>query len=119
MERVYGDAEILRFVERHGLPAERCPHRDPVSGYEDQTLLVTTHVDGATSDITVEHEAALADLVGRLHTLPTGEGAVARAGGALHHDPAGEGRPHEELVAASRFLDAAEIVVERRSIRPT
>ncbi|HUP87022.1 MAG TPA: phosphotransferase [Acidimicrobiales bacterium] len=110
-ERVHGDAEILRFVEHHGFPAERCAHHDAVSRYEDQTLLVTTHVDGVTSDITVEHEAALADLLGRLHALPTGEGAAARPGGALHHDPAREGRPHEDLVAANGFLDAAEIAI--------
>src|SRR5688572_15418222 len=73
-ERVHGDAEILRFVEEHGFPAERCARPDPVSSYEGQTLLVTGLVDGSAGDITVEHEAALADLLGRLHALPALEG---------------------------------------------
>lgn len=108
VERVHGDADILRFVEEHEFPAERPAAPDPVSHYEGQTLLVTTLVEGSPSDVTVDHEAALADMLGRLHALPAVDGAIGRAGGALHHDPAREGRPHEDLVAAATFLDAAE-----------
>ena len=31
MARTEGDAEVLRFLERHGFPAERCAHPEPVS----------------------------------------------------------------------------------------
>ena len=107
-ERVHGDAEILRLVEHHKFPAERCAHAAPITSYEGQTLLVTTLVEGSPAAVTVEHEAALADLLGRLHTIPVTEGgAASRPGGALHHDPAREGRPHQDIVAATAFLDAA------------
>lgn len=104
-ERVHGDAEILRLLEDHDFPAERCAHAAPVTSYQGQTLLVTTLVEGSPSAVTAEHEAALADLLGRLHTMPVREGAASRPGGALHHDPAREGRPCEDIVAATAFLD--------------
>jgi Ser/Thr protein kinase RdoA (MazF antagonist) len=106
-ERVHGDAEILRLVEHHNFPAERCAHAVPITSYEGQTLLVTTFVEGSPGATTMEHEAALGDLLGRLHTVPVTEGAASRPGGALHHDPEREGRPHEDIVAATAFLDDA------------
>lgn len=51
----------------------------------------------------------LGELLGRLHTLPEGPGAMARDGGAWHH--LAEGGPSDEVAAAARLLaDAAGLV---------
>ena len=116
-DKVEADAEILRFLELHDLPAERCAHLEPVSTHLGQSVLVTEFVDGRPGEVTVEHEHALADLLGRVHALPPASGALSRDGGAFPHDPLREGRPNEDLVAAKSFLDAidGDVPVGRRA----
>ncbi len=118
IDAVRGDADILRFLERHDFPAERCAHPEPVSSYEDQGVLVTTFVDGEPCGFAVEDEFALADLYGRLHALPPGEGGAARPGGAFGFDPRHAGRPVEDLAAAVSFLDAVadDVPAEHRPL---
>jgi hypothetical protein len=40
-----GDAEILRYVAAHGLPAERCAADEPVSALDGRAVLVTEWAD--------------------------------------------------------------------------
>ena len=103
---VEGDAEVLRFVESHGFPAERCAHPDPVSSLEDRTVLVTTHVGGKNG----RHHHGLAtlatmgDLLGRLQALPDAGGAMARPAGGWHHlSRAGGGRDEDVRILLGRL----------------
>ena len=86
VSRVEGDAEILRLLAAHGYPAERLADDDPVSVFEGKGVIVTEFVEGGRPAVspTVHHE--LGSLLGRLHALPAGGGAVARDGGAEEHD---------------------------------
>ncbi|MFC9691415.1 aminoglycoside phosphotransferase [Kribbella sp. NPDC056951] len=108
VSRVEGDAEILRFLAAHDFPAERVAHEEPVSVYDGSGVIVTEFVEGGRPDgSTIQRE--LGSLLGRLHSLPPGEGAVARAGGS---DESGGGRhvgrPKEDLAAAMSFLVSVE-----------
>src|SRR5437588_611504 len=46
VDRLEGDVAILRFLEEHQFPAERCGHADPVSVHQGQHILVTEYVPG-------------------------------------------------------------------------
>lgn len=46
LEKIEGDAEILRFLEEQRFPAERCADRAPVSTFEDHGVLVSGFVSG-------------------------------------------------------------------------
>ena len=116
-DRIAGDAEILRFLEAHAFPAERCAHAEPISTHEGQQVLVTTFVPGRPGEVTAEHEGALAAALGRLHALPAGTGAATRAGGAFGHDPHHEGTPGRDLDAALGFLDAVAPQVQGNGLR--
>jgi Phosphotransferase enzyme family len=118
IDRVEGDAEILRFLASHGFPAERLAHADPVSVHNGSGVIVTEFVDGGRP--TTEHGRAespavhyeLASLLGRLHTLPAAGGAVARDGGSEEHDGGFYvGRPKQDLAAAMSFLVSVEDVI--------
>ena len=114
MEAVAGDAEVLRWLADHDFPAERCATPQSVSVLEGRGLLVTEYVQAVAGD---RREAIrdlgglrrLGALLGRLHTLPEGPGAVTREGGAWHH--LAEGGPHAEISAALKQLDDAEGLV--------
>jgi Ser/Thr protein kinase RdoA (MazF antagonist) len=113
VSRVEGDAEILRFLAAHNFPAERVAHDEPVSVYDGSGVIVTEFVEGGRPDAratAVQHE--LGSLLGRLHTLPAGGGAVARDGGS-DESPGGfhVGRPKEDLAAAMNFLVSVEDAV--------
>jgi Phosphotransferase enzyme family len=108
-----GDAGILRFLERHGFPAERCAHPSPVSGYGGQGVLVTEYAPGTRAVGSEQMFHALGGLLGRLHTLPPGPGAAAREGGAWHHVSL-DGGPQAEIRAAVALLAAAEPRVPAR-----
>ena len=117
-----GDAEVLRFLAEHDFPAERCATPEPVSVLDGQGLLVTEHVAAVPR---TERRAAIRDLgglrrlgelLGRLHALPEGAGAVARDGGAWHH--LADGDPHDEVAAAARLLADAEVLVPAGERRP-
>jgi Ser/Thr protein kinase RdoA (MazF antagonist) len=106
-EAVAGDADVLRFLEKQGFPAERCAHPDPVSVLADQCVLVTEHLSGPKADPTAETLKQLGDLLGRLQTLPSSD-QVARAAGSLHHWSVDGGGPGADLAAASSWLEAIE-----------
>ena len=108
VSRVQGDAEILQFLASQDFPAERVAHDDPVTVLDGKGIIVTKFIDGGRpSSPAVWYE--LADLLGRLHTLPPAGGAVARDGGAEEHDGGFHvGRPKEDLAAAMSFLISVE-----------
>lgn len=114
-ERVHGDAEILRFLAAQGYPAERVAADEPVSVFEGSGVVVTEFVEGGRptdAEGRAESPAVLQELgglLGRLHALPEGDGAVARAGGAEETDGGFYiGRPKQDLAAAMSFLAAVE-----------
>ena len=113
-----GDVEILRFLQGHEFPAERCAHPQPLSVFGKQHVLVTEFVPGEPAPITAGNERAIAAILGRLHALPMGTGGVARAGGAWGHDPKHVGAPREDLRAAAGFLEAVEGEVSREHRGP-
>lgn len=111
VSRVEGDADILRFLASHDFPAERVANPEPVSVFNGKGVIVTEFVEGGRPDATaIQHE--LGRLLGRLHSLPAGDGAAARAGGS---DESGGGlhvgRPREDLAAAMSFLVSVEAAV--------
>ena len=107
-DAVEGDAGILGLLETAGFPAERCATPDPVSDLEDETVLVTTFVEG---DRTRDGRtfATLGSLLGRLHaaTATARPNAAARAGGAWHH-VAPEGGLEAELDGTEALLRSLE-----------
>ena len=107
---VEGDAAILRFLERHGYPAERLAVDDPVSDFDGSGVLVTRLVEGVQLPDGVEKFAMMGELLGRLHTLPYDD-SVSRPGGASGEDPSREGTPRQDLLAALSFLDAVDTKV--------
>src|ERR1700733_2264517 len=116
-EAVAGDATILRYVAAHDFPAERCAAAEPASALDGRAVLVTTWAEPVPRQ---QRRAAiraagglgrLGALLGRLHALPPGPGALARPGGGWHH--LADGRPDAEVAAAARMLaDAAGIIAD-------
>jgi Ser/Thr protein kinase RdoA (MazF antagonist) len=108
-EAVAGDAEILRFLDEHGFPAERCARAEPVSSFEGGHVLVTGFVDGVNGrpDRTPGLLHALGDLLGRLQTLPDGGGARPRPAGSWHHLAAAGGGRGEDVAALAPLLTDA------------
>lgn len=118
VNRVEGDAEVLRFLASHDFPAERLAHDGPVSVISGNGVIVTEFVEGGRptdahgrSDSEEVHYE-LGSLLGRLHALPQAGGAVARDGGAEDKDGGFHiGRPKHDLAAAMSFLVSVEDVV--------
>jgi Ser/Thr protein kinase RdoA (MazF antagonist) len=110
MSGVEGDADILRFLERHTFPAERLAVDDPVSDFGGSTVLVTRFVAHRPFREVSEKLGMMGDLLGRLHALPLDE-SVSRPGGASGEDPNHEGSPRQDLMAALAFLDAVDTKV--------
>jgi len=115
VNRVHGDADILRFLASHNFPAECIAHDHPVSMFNGSGVIVTEFVEGGRptdahgrgESPAVQHE--LASLLGRLHTLPAAGDAVARDGGAEETDGGFyAGRPGQDLTAAMSFLVSVE-----------
>jgi len=107
-EAAAGDAAILRYVAAHEFPAERCAADEPVSILDGRAVLVTEWAGPVPRR---ERREAIRSagglgrvgaLLGRLHCLPPGVGAVARPGGAWHH--LADGSPSAEVAAASQLL---------------
>ena len=96
IEIVEGDAEILRFLERLGFPAERCANPSPISTKPSgHHVLVTEFVEGRRPRRGEQLYPRLGDLLGRLHSVQIGNaGVLARNGGAWHHI-CSEGGPKE------------------------
>jgi Ser/Thr protein kinase RdoA (MazF antagonist) len=105
LESILGDVEMLRHLERHGFPAERVAHDEPLSRHGNDHVLVTVHAPGKAG-AHHEHAQAIAEMLGRLHGLPPGSGRVLRDGGAFGHDKANEGKPSMDVRAAVAFLDS-------------
>lgn len=101
------DAAMLGFLAEHDFPAERWAATPAVTVHEDQAVLVTGHLPGGTAGPGPRAGRRLGELLGRLHTLPPGDGAPARDGGAWHH-LAFAGGPRAELDAMLSLLDAAQ-----------
>src|SRR5688572_14631567 len=98
IKEVRGDAELLRFLEQHDFPAERLAHDKPVSKYGSASVIVTRLLPGkncrSEGDPVTLH--GIAQMLGRLHTLPADEGAVSRPAGGWHHlSQAGGGRDED------------------------
>jgi Ser/Thr protein kinase RdoA (MazF antagonist) len=73
LERVRGDAAVLRWVARHGIPAERVVA--PAGGgdvveADGWGLLVTRFVAGGPADRSPATLRRLGEVLGRLHALP-------------------------------------------------
>jgi Ser/Thr protein kinase RdoA (MazF antagonist) len=102
--RVEGDAEVLRFLERHDIPAERCAHPEPVSTLDGRAVLVTEYVEGKAAASTRGVRRKLGELLGRMNTMETEPGPTQRPAGSLHHLPDYEGRPAQDLAAARALL---------------
>jgi Ser/Thr protein kinase RdoA (MazF antagonist) len=108
IDQVQGDADVLRFLEERGFPAERCARPDPVSTPGGRGVLLTEFVEGIGIDRSEPTMHALGEMLGRLNTLPAGTGGVAREAGSLHPYSPREGGPRIELDAALSWLDAVE-----------
>jgi Ser/Thr protein kinase RdoA (MazF antagonist) len=117
LSRTEGDAEVLRFLERRGCPAERCAHPEPVSTLEDRAVLVTEHVEGRAPTKGSAERRQLGDLLGQVHALPAEPGPTERAAGSLHHLPDYEGYPAQDLAAAVALLDDLDGRVPAKYVR--
>jgi Ser/Thr protein kinase RdoA (MazF antagonist) len=104
VERAEQDAEVLRFLERSGVLAERTAHPEPVSVLDGRAVLVTRFVDGRKFSTTPAAASKFGSLLGRAHSLVTEPGLTERPSGSLHHLPDFEGYPGEDLAAAAALL---------------
>lgn len=111
-EAVAGDADVLRWLEAEGYPAERCADAEPVSRLGESSVLVT---EGVRSVPRAERRPAIKDaggirrlgeMLAELAQLDPPPGAPQRAGGAWHH--AADGHPAAEIAQAAEWLEEAE-----------
>ncbi len=109
---VEAEAELLRALEQAGFPAERCSDGEPVSRWEDQTVLVTEFVAPAAPLKPGRSAALLGAMLGALHSRP---GSRFRSGGAWHHLSI-TGAPREEIAAGADMLDEAVAGVPARQL---
>lgn len=109
---VEAEAQLLRALEQADFPAERCADGEPVSRWEDQTVLVTEFVAPAGPLRPGRAAALLGAMLGGLHSRP---GTRLRAGGAWHH-LSFAGGPREEIAAAVELLDEAVAEVPARQL---
>jgi hypothetical protein len=80
-----------------------------VSVYNGGGVLVTELVEGGRPESSPAVHRELGSLLGRLHSLPAGTGAVARDGGSEEADGGFYvGRPARDLAAAMSFLAGVE-----------
>lgn len=115
LDRLHGDASILRFLERSDFRAERCAAQDSVSTYDGQSVMVTEFVPGPPADTGHRISGRLVDMLGRLHAIRVDTSAVTRDGGAFGHDPLHRGKPRADLEAAITFLMSVEQKVPKAS----
>jgi Ser/Thr protein kinase RdoA (MazF antagonist) len=104
VDRTEDDAEVLRFLERAGFPAERCARAKPVTELGGRAVLVTRYLPGKHPSGGPAMGRKLGGLLGRLHTLPAEPGPARRPAGALHPLPDYEGGPGADLAAAAVLL---------------
>jgi Ser/Thr protein kinase RdoA (MazF antagonist) len=116
---VQGDAEVLQFLDKHEFPSERCAHSTSVSSMDGRGVLVTERVEGSNGRGArgVRLFRKLGELLGRLQSLPVGEGAVTRPAGAWHHlSFAGGGRRKDIEQLKELLADAREHALEREKM---
>jgi Ser/Thr protein kinase RdoA (MazF antagonist) len=118
IERVQGDAEVLRFLEQNGFPAERCARPDAVTSPGGRGVIVTEYVEGTAPERNGPTLYALGEMLGRLNALPAGSGGVAREAGSLHVYTPREGGPRNELDAAASWLDEVADKVPAKNRAP-
>lgn len=113
-----GDAAVLRYLEAKGIPAERCAHPEPVSVLDGQGVLVTGYVDGHAAESGERTIRALAEMTGRLQTLPPDPAIAAREAGALHYASPQGGGPGADIAAVNAWLaEAADrVLAEHRAM---
>lgn len=100
-----GDVAALRYVEKHGLAAERLAVGKPRSELDGQQVVVTEFV--VESAAKNRRHGSLIDMIVAQHSLPLPScGPANRPAGALHHYA--EGTRAEELRAVARWLDQIE-----------
>jgi Ser/Thr protein kinase RdoA (MazF antagonist) len=109
---VEAEAALLRALEGGGFPAERCADPEPVSRWEEHTVLVTEFVQAAAPLKPGRAAALLGALLGALHDHA---GRGQRSGGAWHH-LSFTGGPREEIAAAADLLDEAVSTVPARRL---
>lgn len=101
---VKADAAVLRHLEVHDFPAERCAEAAAVSLADGHPVLVTRFVEGGSPPDAEATWIALAGLAGRLAALPAPDGASSGAGAFHHFTP--DGSLGDELARAGACLDA-------------
>jgi Ser/Thr protein kinase RdoA (MazF antagonist) len=104
LARTEEDAQVLRFLERQGFPAERCARPSPVTQFDGRAVLVTGYLPGKHPSGSPAVWRRLGGLLGRLHALPAEPGPAQRQAGSLHHLPQYEGGPCADLAAAAALL---------------
>lgn len=104
------DAEVLRFLEAHDFPAERCAHPEPVSSFDGGSVLVTEYVEGVNlrGDMSPSALRDLGDLLGRMHLLDVSDAAIQRPGGCWHH-LSYEGGPRADADALLAEVEDVEL----------
>ncbi len=85
VDQAEGDDDVLRFLEQHRFPAERCARPDPVSAPGGRAVLLTDYIEGTTAGRSEATLFKMGEMLGRLNVLPAGSGGVSREAGALHH----------------------------------
>src|SRR5687768_15036626 len=125
MERLHGQAAIMRYVERHGIAAERVvltSDGSETTELDGRGVLVTTLLEGVPPRRTPNVLRQLGESIGRLHTLPADpadERWLARRAGALPREDLAFGRaclerirgnvPDELRAAYERLVAALEV----------
>ena len=69
--RTEADAEVLRFLERLGFPAERCAHPEPVSVLDGRAVLVTGFVAGKRPPSTPATRRRISSKIGSIESSTT------------------------------------------------
>lgn len=106
---VEGDAAVLAFLSQHELPVERLACDSPVSEVAGRGMLVTEFVPGKQPSMAKPYTRQLGDMLGRLHALPAGPGAVSRAGGGWHSLSLEGGGRAVDLAVVDELLAAVAV----------
>jgi methyltransferase (TIGR00027 family) len=101
-----GDADLLEWLSRQGIPAERPAAADPVSVHEGQAVLVTEFAPGRRAAGRPAVFEQLGAVLAQLHLLPVDDAPAHRPGGAWHH-LLNDATPTDELAAARHLLHDA------------
>ena len=119
IDQVEDDERVLRFVEAHGILAERPAAASAVSVHEGQGVLVTDYVLGnnARHDASGETVFALGSTLGQLHALESVQCPVHRRAGGWHHAVPDGGGVADAAQVLLGELDPADQSQEMRFVR--